>query len=246
MYYDLAQCLTGDCAVYGLQTVISDKDNVSIKEMAKRYLDVVQKQVPDGEYVFAGWSMGALVAYEMGVQYKKSNNRAPMVIILDQQPPDINLAPIDTLLTPLERLTIFTEKLGQLAGRKINITKEALEKLSPKEQSALFLKEFKNNNMVTEDTHVNDFHGFLEKMILHNDITIAHKAETYDGKVLLIKANDSTFTAPFSTNEKKYGWNNYAENVIVGNVPGNHIAMMKLPEVKMIAKVVNYLSYSIM
>lgn len=234
-YYELAQYLPGDYPVYGLQSAISDKDDVSIREIAKHYLEVVRKQIPDGTCVFAGWSMGALVAYEMAVQLEKLENKTSPVIILDQKAPGLITELRNLAVTPLERLVVFAGKVEHLAGRKMNITKTVLENLSTLEQSELFLEEFKKNGMVPGDLKTADFHGFLEKMILHNEITMDYRAEKYNGNVLLIKADDSTFATKHFENEVSYGWSNYAEDIEIVNVPGNHITMMKLPNVKAVA-----------
>lgn len=238
-YYELAQNIAGDCTVYGLQSAISEKGDVSVKAMASRYLEEIRKQQFNGNYIFAGWSMGALVAYEMALQLKETENKYAKVIILDQKAPELNVhQPYNTSITQLERLAVFAGKVEQLVGRKINITIETLENLSTEEQSELFLKEFKKHNLIPEDIAAKDFYGFLEKMILHNEITMDYIAEKYDGPVLLVKANDSKVVTS-DEKESCYGWNQYAENIQIGSVSGNHVTMMKQPNVQSVAETIN-------
>ena len=238
-YYELAQHLSGNNTIYGLQSAISEKGDSSIKSIAEHYLNVIRNQVPDSNYIFSGWSMGALVAYEMAVQLKKQKNKNSQVIILDQISPDAGAIKSDlSIITPLERLAVFAGKVEQLVGQKININKDILKGMSAEQQSELFLMKFKKYNMVPEDIDVKDFHGFLEKMIRHNEITMDYMAEKYDGAVLLVKADDSTVTSS-SPGENYYGWDQYAENIEVTNVPGNHITMMTLPYVKAVADKIN-------
>uniref|UniRef100_UPI0025ED1D06 hypothetical protein n=1 Tax=uncultured Mucilaginibacter sp. TaxID=797541 RepID=UPI0025ED1D06 len=52
-------------------------------------------------------------------------------------------------------------------------------------------------------------------------------------------ANDSTSIAQSSENDESYGWKNYAENLEMCNVTGNHITMMKSPNVITIANKIN-------
>ncbi len=238
-YYELAQQLADDYPVYGLQSFISDKSDFSIKELAKRYLEVIKKQIPMGIYVFIGWSMGALIAYEMAVQLQETEKSTSEVIILDQQAPVLTFDQHETPKTHIERLAIFAEKVEHLIGLKINISKIELQNLSPLEQSELFLSEFKDKNMLTEDTSLENFHGFLEKMIFHNEITMDYRAEKYSGNVLLIKANDSNFKTKHFENEESYGWTSYIKNFEILTVPGNHITIMTLPNVKNVAREIN-------
>ena len=103
-----------------------------------------------GIYVFIGWSMGALIAYEMAVQLQETEKSTSEVIILDQQAPVLTFDQHETPKTHIERLAIFAEKVEHLIGLKINISKIELQNLSPLEQSELFLSEFKDKNMLLD------------------------------------------------------------------------------------------------
>lgn len=235
-YYDLAQCIADTTTVYGIQSSIAVNDS-SIKAMATHYLEALKNKGLAGNFIFAGWSMGALVAYEMAVQLQQSENKTSQVIILDQKAPEYKLNPTTTLITPIERLAVFAGKVEQLVGAPMYINKEVLQQLNAVEQSDLFLKQFKKHNIVPEDIETKDFHGFLEKMILHNEITIDYKAEKYNGSVLLVKADDSTVAS--KNDNQHYNWNYYSTNMKSANVPGTHITMMKMPNVKQVADVIN-------
>lgn len=238
-YYELAQCMADNATVYGIQSSIADKRDTSVKAMAAHYLEAIRKQSLTGNFVFAGWSMGALVAYEMAVQLHKAENKISQVIVLDQKAPEPEhqLNPTTATVTPIERLTVFAGKVEQLIGSSVNINKDVLEKLTSVEQSELFLKQFKKHNIVPEDIETKEFHGFLEKMILHNELTMDYKAEKYNGSVLLIKADDSTVASP--SDNQYYNWNYYNQNIHIANVPGTHITMMKMPNAKQVADKIN-------
>ena len=236
-YYELASRISKDVNVYGLQSEAGKKDVDSIEEMASNYLQDIA--AIDGNHFFAGWSMGALVAFEMAFQYKKKTNKERPVIILDQIAPAINIE-LETYEDEVDRLVLFASKIEHLVNNKLNISKEILNGKNATERSEIFLKEFKKNNMVPADLQVDQFHGFLEKMIHHNEITTLYKGNNYTGPVTLVKAKESTFISNEFEDSIDYGWSNYTQKDInIEEVKGNHITMMRHPNIDLTAKIIS-------
>jgi thioesterase domain-containing protein len=222
-----------------VQSTTKEQKIKSIEEMAKKYISAIDEleDKSDSSYCFAGWSMGALVAFEMAVIFENKNKKQVPVIILDQLAPSKDDA-VDFYPSEVDRLVLFVSKVEHLVQNKIQITKEDLEGKTPLEQSQLFLTEFKLNNLVPKDVSVNDFHGFLEKMIHHNEITTLYAGKKYAGDVLLIKATDSTFVNSKRQENLNYAWDNYTdENLTRIEVSGNHVSMMRSPYVENLASI---------
>ena len=241
-YYDLAEQFEDTFTVYGLQNPHFDVNDATINAMASRYLELVRREIPNGNYIFGGWSMGALVGFEMAKQLEESTTQKVPVILLDQKAPSSNLAS-NKVIEKIDRLSVFAEKIEHLVGQKTSITKDSLTGLTEKEQSALFLKEFKKNNLVPEEVDLAQFHGFLDKTILHNEITMDYQTTVYDGPVMLIRAEDSTFVTDEFENAVCYGWSNYTEanNFQIIPTKGNHITLIRPPFVIEMAKHLNKL-----
>lgn len=70
--------------VYGLQCTANSPLS-SINELSKHYLSEVKKVQPKGPYTFVGYSFGACVAFEMGVQAEASGERVTL-LLLDGSP----------------------------------------------------------------------------------------------------------------------------------------------------------------
>lgn len=233
-YYDLARNIDSDYSIYGLQAKKTDSKPESIQEVSALYLQAIVEETLTGNFIFGGWSMGALVAYEMARLYKENTGKYAPVIILDQKAP---AALADTVMDTVDKLSLFGEKINHLVGRKTQLTKTALEGLTATERSALFLQEFKESNLVPEDLKPEEFHGFLDVMLYHNEITIKYQTETYYGPVLLIRAADSTFADDAIIQTPDYGWINYIpETLSVIEVPGNHITLIRKPNVENVGK----------
>jgi amino acid adenylation domain-containing protein len=238
-YYELSQRLNNEATVYGVQSPAHAENDLTINQMAACYVAAIKSKVPHGNYIFAGWSMGGTIAYEMACQLEDDDNIMVPVIILDQRAPVLNETESRPYIQPLDRLTVFADKIAHYVGHELSINKEDLRDLVAIEQSAMFLKEFKKHNMVPGDLTVQQFHGFLEKMVAHHDAVMDYRARNYAGSVVLFKAADSKFVTDLFENDSSYGWRNYMQGLEIVEVDGNHMTMMKAPHTAGLAQQMN-------
>jgi amino acid adenylation domain-containing protein len=221
------------------------RERVSVEAMARRYLDAVLPACGDELPVFGGWSMGALVAFEMGRLYAREFGRSPLVAVLDQLAPDADVARADVddevaagTDEELPRLLSFSAKVSQLVGRDLGLSEAALAGLSEEERAGLFLEKFKAARLVPESTGVEGFRGFLELMITHNRITTEYAPGVYDGRVVVFRAEESSGLEPLSERVRAHdlGWQRYASRPVeVVGVPGSHVTMITRPNVRALA-----------
>ncbi|WP_261880028.1 thioesterase domain-containing protein, partial [Mycobacterium marinum] len=74
-----------DCPIIGIQQVPSDQEVEprSVGDMARRYVDMIQANHPDGPYNLLGWSMGGVVAHEIAVELRRRGCEVGRLIVLD-------------------------------------------------------------------------------------------------------------------------------------------------------------------
>ena len=185
--------------------------------------------------------MGALIAFEMARQVRDSMGKSPRLLIIDQ------LAPLEdrgdtpnTGIDPLERMLVFAGKVAHLAGRPLGISVSDLQGKTPEHQSEVFLKAFKLVNLVPPDLGLNDFHGYLDQMILHNEITAACRPGFFEGRTLLVRAEDALplFEGEHGVPERAadLGWGRWVrDNLTIRDIPGNHVSVISQPYVREIA-----------
>ncbi|MEM7086666.1 MAG: amino acid adenylation domain-containing protein [Bacteroidota bacterium] len=239
-YYELVQELPQEYSVYGLQSVFATDNLTTIEEAAKSYLTEIEENRIEGHSVFGGWSMGAVIAFEMAKQVFSQNKKQIPVILLDQKAPARFDQQFSEPTSKLERLAVFGGKIDHIAGSKTLLTKENLKPLSESERTDLFLQEFKKYNLVPEGVQVSDFQIFLNRMMVHHDMALDYRTEPFNGQALLIKAEDSTFVTDAFENNVCYGWSNYVENELeIKTVPGNHITLIKRPNSKEVSLAVH-------
>jgi amino acid adenylation domain-containing protein len=241
-YFELARELVKEYTVYGLQaTGLYDKKVDNVGDMADYYLEEIILPACKDDVIFAGWSMGALIAFEMARHVAEISGENPRLMIIDQ------LAPVEEseqkenkLMDPVDRMLTFAGKVAHLVGRPLGISSASLNGKTSEEQSEVFLTAFKSVNLVPLDMRIDDFHGYLDMMIHHNEITSACRPGFFDGKTLLIRAMDALpplddqSEIPVRTADLDWGrW--IKRDLTIENIPGNHVSIITQPYVKDLA-----------
>ncbi len=90
IFRPLAELLDSDRPVYGLQGIGLDGRELPLKRIeaiADRYLREVTAIQPQGPYDLVGWSMGGIIAYEMGLQLLAAQRHLGALVIIDEFAP---------------------------------------------------------------------------------------------------------------------------------------------------------------
>jgi len=213
----------------------------SVSDMARFYLEEINLPACNEDVIFAGWSMGAVIAFEMARQVGESSGVNPRLMIIDQIAP-VKAEPEHTTKTidPVDRMLAFAGKVAHLVGSPLGINAADLRGKEPVAQSEVFLKAFKWANLVPPDMKISDFHGYLDLMIHHNEITAACRPGSFDGKTLLIRAGDALppFDGQTVVPERSYDldWGRWIKHDLsVVDIPGNHVSVIVRPYVKELA-----------
>ncbi len=102
----LALLLPPDQPSYGLQAVGLDgkaSRHTSVEQMAAHYIKEIRSFQPHGPYYLAGYSMGGLIAYELGQQLTKLGEQVAFLALLDTGPRSVPWAVYMRTLTPFWR-----------------------------------------------------------------------------------------------------------------------------------------------
>jgi len=228
-YVHLAQLLGPDQPCYGLQArgVEDGEDpHTRIEDMAAHYIQVMQTAQQTGPYLLGGWSMGAVVAFEMAQQLHAQGERVALLALLDGRIP----TPDDAFpeqnagaISLVERY--FDISFGQMGS---------LAELPGDEKLAFMLEEGKRAGLVPAELDVAQAGRFV--MLLRNDLhaTQNYELRRYPGRITFFKANE---TLEGTNTDLTMGWSDWAiGGVDVHNVPGNHATLMYEPHVEILAE----------
>lgn len=108
----LADTLGLDRPFYGLQAQGVDgklPPNETIEDMASCYVAALRKVQPSGPYIFAGYSGGGIIAYEMAQQIVKMGETVSAIVMIDSIEPSEMLRPI-TMFDRLKQVHRINKK----------------------------------------------------------------------------------------------------------------------------------------
>ena len=245
-YYELARALPHDQPVFGLQAsgLFDDADpSCSIPEMAARYLEAIQSHNPRGPYRFGGWSLGAVIAWEMAAQALQHGREVDEVVVLDMFAPEPSLFGEHHVDDDASILAALVRKVELLSGASIPLSEHELRTLDPAERLSRVAAAIR-----PESVH-NLSPEYMRRLVavyrasdlalyeytpasLHVNVTIFQAEE-----LLLLEEEASSHAALLRRRqEPAMGWLGLSSGTVkVLSVPGNHITMMAHPHIVTLA-----------
>lgn len=246
-YLELSSLLDNRYGYFGIRSEKSfdfSRRNITIEDIADRYIIKMKSIQPVGPYHIAGWSMGGMIAFEMARQLELAGDEIGLLALIDSTPPDFFVnkqTPAD-----LQELKEYLENVIQDNSLKIVLREEN----SVYGVHKAIISYFMNNDIdhrILLDTLPKDMINvipayarddkkeFLYQLNLCIDIMNAASNYKPEGKVFspvnFIKAAGST-----SFDEER--WNRYFYSpVIFHKIDGDHYSIFKQPNIIGLAEV---------
>ena len=260
-YTTLARHLDHEQPIYGLQAHGVDGDlepHTSVEEMAAEYVKAIRVVQPQGPYQLGGWSFGGIVAFEMAQQLHAQGQEVSIVVLIDSVAPQWK----NRLLrkakpgTQANLLFLFSRQLGVPAERAYSI----IEQKNDNPTAALdhILEAAKTLNIFPANTDTTFVRRLYDLLALHVEMAEQYKPQPYNGRLVLLRATEALAARPGAgplttlaqqwlakqTNRlngalgrRTRGWDRLAKaGVEVHDVPGNHFAMIREPNARVLAE----------
>lgn len=231
-YTALASVLEKERPFYGIQSLGFEEGQIpfsSVESMASAYISAIRSVKPEGPYVIAGWSLGALVAFEVAQQLKEKGHTIDKLILIDDGPE----LPANTPKN-LDEPEILRQIL---ISQGIKINKHIFKYMN---QDKLFQRILNHMKEMTGFSHLNDremlesFKRMIQVTRLNVVARKSYQTKNYDGDVLLIKAETPQDDEQRS---EDYGWGQYISGSFKVNVvAGDHLGMLNVPNVSELAR----------
>ncbi len=198
--YIISEYLGPDQPVFGFFHPGSEGERIPydhIKEMALSYIDKIKMVNPEGPYYLIGYSFGGNLAFEIAVRLQKAGFKVPVLVLIDS-------------VCPVTKVQIKREE-GFFRMVRKNI-------LGPMRRWAkAYLKYFVCLSYIWRKKPIP-----LEKRnsyvrIKYSRLMRAYTPEKYNGKMLLFRATDNTFSY------RSLGWVNLADDVKIIDLGGKHL-----------------------
>jgi acyl transferase domain-containing protein/thioesterase domain-containing protein len=224
----LAQCLGTDQTFYGLEALGADGSRVephrSVEEMAACYLEAIRTVQPKGPYLFAGYSGGGVIAYEMAQMLRKEKDSAELLLMLDTLCPtalrgQLSLAGIVKifLLNPV----CIRNVVRNFARYRANI-RELQDQLQRTVEHYL-----RGADLPPDITSFRMLQNFVSAQS-------RYEVEPYDGAIVILRAKNIDFS--FARGGRQLGWQRHVTGAIhVHDFSCSHLTMVVEPTVQQVA-----------
>ena len=227
-YRELARQLGGERPFYGLQTVPPRPgDDATVEAMAERYLEEVREVQDEGPYLLGGWSMGALVTYEMALRLRHQGQEVALLALLDPPPPQIEPA-----AAPRDEAALLESFARDLTGLGYGETVSRLSKLGA--ESLLKTLDDEATDAAKGDTDLAVWHRLFRLYRFNAAAMRAYLPRPYDGRVDLFLADDGEDL------DASIGWRAFASGAFeIHRLPGGHYDLLRQPLVTHLAEILD-------
>ena len=117
-YVPLASHWPLDGAFYAFESLGLEGDTpplTQVEEMARAYIEEIQRVRPHGPYRLGGWSLGGLISFEIARQLQARGEEIESLILIDSTAPTtVRQIPTEVHQTPIKYSTIDSNLLGSL------------------------------------------------------------------------------------------------------------------------------------
>ncbi|HVS01048.1 MAG TPA: thioesterase domain-containing protein, partial [Thermoanaerobaculia bacterium] len=216
---------------FGLQSPESPaRPGVSrIEDMAALYTAALREVQPAGPYRIGGWSMGALVAFEMARQIQEAGEEVELLALLDPSTPGHGPVSPDAAPDLAALAAGFVQDLT--GGAVILPPEEARHWKEEKEAVAHLLRLGKSAGMLPEDaeeTLVSELFG----MYRHNVLALlGYRPGLFHGRAEIFRATASRQADPAGS------WGALITGGVgVHEIPGDHYSFLRASGVKVLAE----------
>jgi thioesterase domain-containing protein len=232
-YAELAQELGLEQPFYGLQSAPADffpESDISIEQMATLYNCEIRSVQPVGPYLLSGWSMGGLVAWEMAQQLVKEGEAIGLLALIDTKPPS-KYREADDRSDEMSMLARFALDMSQLVGRDPRPLAEQFSRAAEQDQWKMVQETLTSYGVLAPKT------AHVEMTALLNVFT-RNALAMNNYSLHLCEQSVIYFRASETSERLSKSWTTWAGGAIqFHSVPGNHFTMLRRPNVRVIAEV---------
>ena len=235
-YYELARLMGKERPVYGLQSVGIDGKQQPLTEMermAGQYIKAIQQVRPRGPYLLAGWSFGAILAFEIAVQLQQQKQQVSEVLLLDT--PAMATGTVSSLRQIFQIFPVVAREIWPYVFdyfKSPNATGEGQQIPSEKNRH----REAIASSLSTVKTKLQGALALPKVFWANSKASIDYKPSLYAGKIRLFCTEESLRTFK-NSQDRSWGWQSLTTgDVEVYQIPGNHMTLVKQPHVQVLAK----------
>jgi thioesterase domain-containing protein/acyl carrier protein len=251
-YLPLARRMYPERPVYGLRALdyeeIFDAD---VESMATRQIAVMREIQPEGPFHLAGWSFGALLAYEMAQQLQQQGQQVGLLAVLDITAPVTNCEEIFDRYRDKDKVRVDIDSddpimlarlIGELSGQALVVTEEDLRGRDHDEQLRYILDESKRVGIIPEEMGLVEAFRILRGYRCRQRAARDYVAKVFPGQLTIFFSNENSsqelaLRTELYGDDATYGWSRFSPlHPDVHLLEGSHRTIIDEPRVAILAE----------
>ncbi|TYQ18348.1 UNVERIFIED_CONTAM: amino acid adenylation domain-containing protein [Acetivibrio alkalicellulosi] len=226
-------------------------ENISVQELAKKYIEIVKKVQPQGPYYLFGWCIGGTIAFEMAAQLEKNGDEVKLLALVNTIPP-VNWGQIEYF--DIKSEIEFLDKYFNIKSSQIDLVKcknmeeiwsLVAEYLETEKMDFTLKENLKDKIPLSVINAIPKFQQLKIREVINylNVIRTLHNGRVRyfpEGKI----STELNFFKSANENivEDETIWTSYCwSNIITHIVNGEHVSIFYEPYSKEFAKILNSL-----
>lgn len=222
--------------LFGFQSRGLEEDATPLRdvgEMAALYVEDILSAQQKGPYLLAGYCTGGTVAYEMAQQLRAKGREVAFLGMLDSRAPSWTEGVRPSFLSP--------DLVAKFAAGELGITLEAglFDGSAPELWMDLVWREFHRQSAPAAERLTEPmFRRLFGVYTANSEAVIRYRPQPYSGHTTVFAAapvrikSDEYYT---QVRQEAMGWREFSEVKRI-LVPGNHVTMMRPPQVAVLAQ----------
>jgi len=200
--------------------------------MASGYVGAVRERQSRGPYFLGGWSLGAVVAYEMPQQLRAAGEDVALLAMIDEGPPAG--VPPDLVRDDVDAVASLFPAPQSGRVRELLDGSETLRLLGPDERLLHIRERLAAAGLIPADAPIDRFRRLHQGFRARKLGISRYVARRYDSPLTLFRAADRE--DPPAAADDAYGWRQLCERPVqVVDVPGSHDTVVTEPNVRVLA-----------
>lgn len=239
-FIGLSMCLAQSALVYGLDPRGIDAEVVvphaSVQAAAAYYTTSIIRNLGRTRLRLIGHSFGGWVSFEMAQRLENYGHEVASLTILDSSAPgDCSLREYFTADVIMESVEAFE----LLLERKLGVKRSVLDGLTAEEQRELLHQCLVSQGLFPRRSTAGDLRGSIR--VLGMALRSSYQpTRPYEGPVNLILVDNPKLSGHLNESEHQKRvelWKLWAPNLKYFHAPGNHMSVLKTPNVEAIARI---------
>lgn len=226
-------------------------ENVTVEEFASKYITEIKAIQPEGPYHLSGWCVGGTIAFEIARQLEREKQHVEFLALINSAPPQRQGEEVQAAFTTETELAVISQNLPKRGfngymrykARNLKDMDAVWERFVDFTQKANVSVDMLREQISSDLARIIPNFNQLERneLVYYTNL---FRSNNYSRSTYIpqsrINARVHFIEANLEGVSDKGIWNNYCYNAVkVYNIDGDHLSLLRLPDVDGVSEIFN-------